>query len=502
MNDMFYSHRTPAGISVQGPVQPAAVGTNENSINLFIPNVQENTAKRVYEGDVDHSRYFGDLLNKYALYLWLLGIIIALAANLTGYVRFLYYLKQANKPATDEQNSILNTLLKGRCTVRLVRNRFATTPMLIGILRPYIIISELNYDGGQLKNILLHEISHLKRYDIVVKWLTMIATSIHWFNPLMYMIKKEMNRACELACDEAVIKNLTSAEKQAYGETLIAVIAERRYPFGVLQATMCEEKKSLKERLVAIMNYNKKSRLIRVMSVVLLITAVIVAIALGANIRMVDDNPPNIYISTEGLETKTALMGSYSWQYRGRSTQADSEHPMNFKYKFDNTVNTAANQQIVLSTQKINLDKKYDFTIDQLSVYKGGQIAAFESVEPSFMNGNLYLQAPPEAGDYIYCLILNFKDKGTVDYGFDVRVDMTTYDLAEIAKYKTPYIGNNSKVSALAERLPSPDKHFVQHYISMLTSSRPYKLNVFYEAKTDEPYLGNGRVLIQKMISI
>lgn len=77
-----------------------------------------------------------------------------------------------------------------------------------------------------------------------------------------------------------MIKNLTSAEKQAYGETLITVAAEHRYPIGVLQATMCEEKKSLKERLIAIMNYHQKSKLIKASSVVLLITAVIAAIVL------------------------------------------------------------------------------------------------------------------------------------------------------------------------------------------------------------------------------
>jgi len=72
----------------------------------------------------------------------------------------------------------------------------------------------------------------------------MIAVSVHWFNPLMYFMKKEINHACELACDEAVIKGLNSAEKQAYGDTLISVVAEHQYPLGVLQATMCEEKKA------------------------------------------------------------------------------------------------------------------------------------------------------------------------------------------------------------------------------------------------------------------
>src|SRR5665647_2089009 len=284
MNDVFYSNKTPLEVSSQGTVQPMA-GTGENIINSSIlPNVQKSVTNGVYNGDVDHSRYFTDLFNQYVIYLWLLGIIIALTVNLTGYARFSKYLKQANKPATDEENRILAALLNGQNHVRLVRNRFSTTPMLIGILRPYIIIPDINFNEKQLKNILLHEIAHLKHFDIGVKWLTMIATSIHWFNPLMYFIKKEINHACELACDEAVIKDFNPTEKQAYDDTLISVVAEHKYPIGVLQATMSEEKETLKERLVAIIQHNKKSKIIILMSLVLLIAVISGAVVLGASI--------------------------------------------------------------------------------------------------------------------------------------------------------------------------------------------------------------------------
>ncbi|OPZ84049.1 MAG: Regulatory protein BlaR1 [Firmicutes bacterium ADurb.Bin419] len=184
----------------------------------------------------------------------------------------------------------------------------------------------------------------------------MITTSVHWFNPLMHFIRKEINHACEMACDEAVIKDFNSSEKQAYGETLICLVAENKYPLGVLQATMCEEKRSLKERLVAIMNHNKKPRVIVIFSMVLLGTIIFGAAYLGAGVGK--NNSPDINIGTEELRTK---------------------------------------------------------------VY-------------------------------------------------------------EIAKYKTPYLGDNSKVSAIVGQLPEPDSYFKQQYISMITDGTN-KLNVYYEAK-------------------
>lgn len=489
MNGLFYTGGTPAAVSVNTAGEPDSV-LNGGIGSSIIPDVSKNVANGVYNGDTDHSRYLRDLFSQYALYLWLFGILISLSVNSAGYIRFSIYLKRGNKSADDGQKRILGALLNGRCNVRIVRNRFVTTPMLIGLLKPCIMIPDADFSGEQLKNILLHEITHLRRRDIAIKWLTMIAASVHWFNPLMHFIKKDVNRACELACDETVIKNLDPAEKQAYGETLISVVAEQEYSFGVLQATMCEEKRSLRERLVAIMNHNKKSGPIMALSVILLATAVIGAVALGASVGTTDDKPPVIYISAEEVRTKAALTGSYSWKYHNTNIQADTANPVNFKYTIDNTVDATTNQQIIIGTQKIKSDKKYNFTIDSISVYKDGKVSTFESPEPGFINGNFYLQTPPDPGEYIYILKLNFKDKGTVEYGFVVRADMLTYNLAAISKNKTPYTGNSSKVIAIAGNLPVPDKYFMQQYISLKTKKEPYGLTIYYEAASDAQYEG------------
>jgi beta-lactamase regulating signal transducer with metallopeptidase domain len=500
MNGVFYSSSNTLEISTEGDFKPMNTAKENITNSSILPNVQENIVRGVYNNDANHNRYFRDIFNQYIIYIWLFGVIAVLIVNLTGYTRFFKYVKQGNTPAYEKENEMLATLLKRKKHVRLVRNRFVSTPMLIGILRPYIIIPDIDFNEKQLKNILLHEISHLKRFDIAVKWLTMIATSIHWFNPFMHFIKKEINNACELACDEAVIKDLSPSEKQAYGDTLISVVAEYKYSAGVLQATMCEEKKSLKERLIAIMSYSKKSRIIVVISGGIVVLAIICAIVLGASIGANNYNPPKIYISAEYVKTKVALTGSYSWKNRGGYIQADSDHPRNFQYKADNIASVTAKQRLIIGTQNIKKDKKYDFTIDEVSVYKKDKLIEFQAVEPSFMNGNLYLQGPPDAGEYIYFLKLNFKDKGTVTYGFVVRVDMMSYDLTEISKYKTPYVGDASKVSGIAGNLPIPNKYFVQQYTSMETSKKPYGLTIYYETAAQTGYEGLWPVVTSNSI--
>ncbi|MGH4117370.1 M56 family metallopeptidase [Clostridium sp.] len=485
MNGLFYGNQMPVIETSQGKVQPVG-GTAQNISNSnTLPNVQENVSNSLYNSEAKQDRNFKDLFNQYSVYLWLMGVIIALTVNLTGYAKFLKYLKQSNISATNREKEMLVTLLKGRNKVRLVRNRFLNTPMLIGVIRPCIIIPDINFNEIQLKNILLHEIVHLKRFDIAVKWLIMIATSIHWFNPLMQFIKKDINNSCELACDEAVIKNLSPSEKQDYGDTLISVVAQHKYPTGTLQVTMLDEKKGLKERLVAIMNHSKKSKKVIILSVILLGCLIFGALYLGAGVGAGENTPHDIYINVEDQEVKVALMGTYSWKYSGETIQADSDDPKNFDYKLDNTTLIKPSQEFVIRTQKSKKDKEYDFSIEEISIYKDGKsIELYKPVPSSFVNGgDLGMTAPKDAGEYIYTLRLNFKDRGTVSYGFAVKVGMPAYDLIGISKYKTPYLGDNSKVSIIVNALPVPYSYFKQQYISMVTEKKPYKLNVFYEAR-------------------
>jgi len=488
MNNMFYTDNITTELNNKVDVQSIEKIGDSAIDSQVLTNVQNNVTVEDYDNYADQNGYFIDIFNKYVVYIWMLGMIIALSINLTGYLRFLHYLKEGYRPAADEENRVLLLLLNGKGHVKLMRNKLVNTPMLVGILNPRIIIPDIDFNEKQTRSILLHEISHLRHFDIWVKWLTLAVCSIHWFNPIMHFIKKEINHACELTCDEIVIKNLSQTEKQAYGDTLISVVAEQKYPVGILQATMCEEKNSLKERLIAIMNYNKKSKFIMLLSVMLLGLIVFGALYLGAVVEIEKDTPPNIYIASEMEKTKTALIGSYSWENKGKYIQADSDDPINFEYELDNIISAGGKEQLIISTQKLKKDRQYDFTIEGIAVYKDNQLIELETSEPIFMNGDLYIQGPQDVGEYIYVLVLNFKDKGTVSYGFVVRVDMLTYDLAEISKYKTPYVGDSSKVSAIARNLPVPQNYFKQQYISMQTSDEPYSLTIYYEPSSNIEY--------------
>ncbi|MCI8695960.1 MAG: hypothetical protein HFH99_04160 [Lachnospiraceae bacterium] len=105
--------------------------------------------------------------------------------------------------------------------------------------------------------------------------------AVHWFNPLVHFVRREMNKACELACDESVIKRLDRKGMQQYGDTLIAVAADsiRKMPLSV---TMFEDKKNLKERLGAIMKHKKYPKRTVITASIVLVTIVCVILGTSA----------------------------------------------------------------------------------------------------------------------------------------------------------------------------------------------------------------------------
>ncbi len=206
--------------------------------------------------------------------IWLTGACIALLFCVIPYIQFNLRIKDSNSEPDQEDINILHNLYN-RKKIRLKYNSYVSTPMLIGIISPYIVIPGGDYvksgKGQELENILCHELMHYRRKDLIYKWFTVIVTSLHWFNPLMLPIRRQISLSCELSCDEAVIRNMNAIQKQSYGETLLSMAAGKKLSAGILSTTLCEEKKELKERLVSIMKYKKLTSGMLFLSIIIVV---------------------------------------------------------------------------------------------------------------------------------------------------------------------------------------------------------------------------------------
>lgn len=77
----------------------------------------------------------------------------------------------------------------------------AVSPMVMGIFRPTLILPETALTESRLPYVLRHELVHYRRGDIIWRWLAVLAASIHWFNPMVYVAAAQMREACEISCD-------------------------------------------------------------------------------------------------------------------------------------------------------------------------------------------------------------------------------------------------------------------------------------------------------------
>ena len=159
----------------------------------------------------------------------------------------------------EEELKGLKEKIRLKRIVRIYESSFSGNAFTMGYFRPVIIIPE-NLEKQQRDIVLLHEMYHIKRNDILFKFLATAAVCIHWFNPLIYFLPGIFNRNCELNCDEMVIQNLSREERMLYGREIFRqalLVKEERNMF----AGFCgnRTKKGLtKERVENIMKENGK----------------------------------------------------------------------------------------------------------------------------------------------------------------------------------------------------------------------------------------------------
>ena len=219
------------------------------------------------------------------LVVWLTGSAIYLLYNMWSYITFARQLNRNRINASNMELALLAKLSRGKQKPALIKSNIAHTPMLVGIFKPTIVLPNMYYSESRLKYILLHELTHYRRRDIPLKWFVILANALHWFNPVIYKVRREIDKICELSCDETIIRNSSNDSKQEYGETLIAVASEKRSPRTALYTTMNEDKQVLKQRLYSIMTGKKITKQKMIVSAIFLAVTLCVVILSGASVN-------------------------------------------------------------------------------------------------------------------------------------------------------------------------------------------------------------------------
>lgn len=229
---------------------------------------------------------------------WAAGMIALLVIFGILYWKEYKKINEALPVAKEIENDLRLTVTIPNRIKLLVSDRI-WTPLTFGIVSPKIIFPQIweSFDNTEIKYVLIHEIIHIKRFDNLWKVVMMAAVSIHWFNPLVWIMCILFNRDMELSCDEKVITFLGETTKKEYAMALVN-LAEKQYQWSFFSNGF--GKNAVQERIVAIMNFKKRTCVSVGFAVFLLAGALTVFAQNDSKAAGKDNDDP--YSGSKGME--------------------------------------------------------------------------------------------------------------------------------------------------------------------------------------------------------
>lgn len=105
----------------------------------------------------------------------------------------------------------------------------AVVPTVVGVLRPMVLVP-IAFSNGltieQLEHVLLHEFTHLRRWDPITNFFQNVVETLFFFHPLVWWISGQVRLFRELSCDETVVAS--GIDPLQYASTLIDIADRTR----------------------------------------------------------------------------------------------------------------------------------------------------------------------------------------------------------------------------------------------------------------------------------
>ncbi len=218
-----------------------------------------------------------DLISLFIFVAWCAGTLISLAADMTKYYIYRRDISDSLYSADEDLLAAYRDLCADMGVMNyppLFLSKKVESPMLMGYLSPCIVYPERLICEKSAAELITHELIHYKRGDLWIKLLAVAAKSIHWFNPAAHIAAARLEAEMELSCDEKTLKGKCSAERIAYGESMLQVVKNSGEKSAPLTTNFNPQKEAVKERLMNILDTTKKRKGIALIAVILVLSLI------------------------------------------------------------------------------------------------------------------------------------------------------------------------------------------------------------------------------------
>ena len=195
----------------------------------------------------------------------------------------------------------------------------------VGAFQKYVIIPEEGLTEEEIYYSLKHELIHIRRSDIIWRYIGLLAVLLHWFNPLAYLYFYTMTVYCERSCDAILVQNLDKAARKRYGELIINISQENGWGKRKYQTNLGGSKKMIEWRLISMLNSGKRSRIEKAAS--LLLGAVIL---FGGSLTICAYENPRVVRDVDAAMFKVPQDMKVTWEIAAEEIGYSEEEILNF----------------------------------------------------------------------------------------------------------------------------------------------------------------------------
>jgi beta-lactamase regulating signal transducer with metallopeptidase domain len=137
---------------------------------------------------------------------------------------------------------------------RLLRSEDAKMPFACGLFTPTIVLPAEcdSWSLDRRRAVLLHELAHVRRHDLIGHTLGRLACAVYWFHPLVWTAAKRLRSESERACDDLALA--CGARAADYAEHLLDIVTSVRRDSTPSVALAMARRKEFEGRMLAILD--------------------------------------------------------------------------------------------------------------------------------------------------------------------------------------------------------------------------------------------------------